>query len=612
MLEKILFISLIICIILNATFAQTQAELLQEKLCTGWNTWSYGSMTSQVLLPEGLTLKVNLRQATIGVPRDSKYFLDEFVVNNDGLLQPLAHSFDGSYTEMLINNWKGNTIRIESATLADNNVAILVTPESKTGTAYTVELETGVIWNKPGILTHKGTHISAEFGKNNYEIRSTQKEITNIYPYLTPSIICYGGNQMGFYTGSEKSLEEVKGEIEHAKQKYLKHAEKYVDKAEAFLGIETALGWNTLYDSPNNRMVTPVTRGWNETWQGYVLFDWDTYFASLLYSLDNKEYAYATALSVTNGNPTCPYVENVQWPGSIGGKAGMTQPPVGSMICWMIYDQYKEKWFLNEVYNKLLSWNRWWIGNRLNKGYLAWGANSKLMAELDSGLDNSPMWEDVSMVKVGDFELMNLADVGLNSMYVMDCQYLAKIAKELGKTVDEKELLKRAETFSKQVLKLWSENDGIFLNKFTDSEKFSERLSPTLFYPMIAGIPTKAQSDRMLKEHYFNTAEFYGKYIIPSCPRNDKSYDNQYWRGAIWGPMNLLVYLGLKNYDTKAASELASKSYDMYLKAWSTHHLVIENMNSEVGVDNMKDQVNADPLYHWGALMGIMEFLENK
>jgi putative isomerase len=610
------FVLSLLTIILWATQTHAQPSeysALQQKLCKGWNTWSYGSMASHVLLPEGLALKVNLRQANIGTPRDNQYFMHEFVVNNDGMVQPIAHTFDGAYTEFLVNNWKGNTIRIQSVTGSDNTISILVTPEGKQGTPYTVELETGIMWNRAGNLESKGNFINASFAKSSYQIRSTSTQVQNIYPYLTPSMVCKGGTEMAFYTGAEKSLDSIKTEIAQANQRYLKYAERYGDKAEAFLGIQTALGWNTLYDVQKDRIVTPVTRGWNEAWQGSVLFNWDTYFAALLYSLDNKEYAYATVFSVTNGNPLSPSVQQNQYPGKTG-IGGMTQPPVGSMVCWMIYEKYKEKWFLKEVYDKLLSWNRWWLENRLNKGFLAWGGSSLHNAALESGLDNSPMYEDenMKMLQVGKNSLMNLADVGLNSMYAMDCQFLAKIAKELGKPADEKELLARATLYKDQVQKLWSEKDGIFLNKHTDTDQFAKRLSPTLFYPMLAGIPTQKQVDRMLKDHYFNPSEFYGKYIIPSCPYNDPNYNNDYWRGSIWGPMNLLVYLGLKEYNPKAANELAERSYQLYLKAWKENHLVLENINSEKGVDNLKDQKNADPLYHWGALMGIMKFLENK
>ena len=110
---------------------------------------------------------------------------------------------------------------------------------------------------------------------------------------------------------------------------------------------------------------------------------------------------------------------------------GMSQPPVGSMICWMLYEKYHDKWFLEEVYPKLLRWNRWWFNNRLNGKYLAWGGweGAELqIAKWESGLDNSPMYENARMQKKGSSSLMNLADVGLNSLYTADCDFLEKMA----------------------------------------------------------------------------------------------------------------------------------------------------------------------------------------
>jgi putative isomerase len=589
---------------------------LQQKLCKGWNTWSYGSMASHVLLPEGLALKVNLRLVGVDNSNDGKFVLSQFTWTKEKsqMIQPIAHSFDGAYTEFVINDWKGNKICFQSAASVSNNIVILITPVTTTGKPYTIELETGIMWNRAGTLQHKGDFISATFTNSNYEIRATAPEIQNIHPYLTPSIICEGTQPLAFYTGAQRTLESIKAEIAQAKTSYLNYANKYGENAEAFRAMQTSLGWNTIYDAEKDRIITPVTRRWNERYLGYVLFNWDTYFASLLYAFDNKEYAYATVFSVTNGRPESDHVEFLQKPRKPRPLSPQTQPPVGSMVCWMIYDKYKEDWFLREVYNKLLSWNRWWLTNRLNKGYLTWSGNTPHAAALESGLDNSPMYEDsaVKVIPVGKNSLLNLADVGLTSLYVADCKYLAKIAKALGHQNDEKELLDRAETFSIEIKKLWSEKDGIFLNKYTDTEQFSKRLSPTLFYPMLAGIPTKKQAERMLKEHYFNPAEFYGKYIIPSCPYNDPNYNNDYWRGSIWGPMNFLVYLGLKKYDAKAATELADRSYTMFLDAWKANNKVLENINSEFGASDFNNQKTADPLYHWGALMGLMKMMESK
>jgi len=46
--------------------------------------------------------------------------------------------------------------------------------------------------------------------------------------------------------------------------------------------MQTILGWNLTYDPENDRAISPVSRMWSANWGGYVLFDWDTYFASFM------------------------------------------------------------------------------------------------------------------------------------------------------------------------------------------------------------------------------------------------------------------------------------------------------------------------------------------
>lgn len=584
---------------------------MQTQLCKGWNSWDYKSMLNQVLLPEGLALKVNFRQAFIGTPGDRDYFIDEFTTDTSNFIQPVAHSFDGSYSELVINNWKGNKIRVQTAA-SGNDIYMLVSPVLKSSIRYTVELETGIMWNRKGNLERVGDEIKATFGKAEYIIRSTNPLTISNYSYMTPFLTCEGGSPVGFYTGEKKSITELTQIIENAKNRYHEYSKKFGDMAEAFEGIETVLGWNTIYDQEKNRVISPVTRGWNEAWQGYVLFEWDTYFASYLFALDNKELAYSNAIAVTKGMNGQGFVGQWQMPGVVA--EGISQPPVGSMICWKIYEKFREKWFVEEVYNELLNWNRWWIKHRVNKGYLTWGTagwGGRQMAAWESGLDNAPMYDDVKMVSIGNDSLFSIADVGLNSMYVADCQYLAKMAKLLGKVADEKELLDRAKVYTSLTQKLWDNKAGIYLNKETETQKFSTALSPTLFYPMLAGIPSKVQANRMITEHFYNPSEFYSDYMLPSCAFNDTRFDNNYWRGAVWGPMNFLVYLGLKEYDKKAATELSDKSYQLFLNAWQKHGAVFENINSLKGVEHIKDQVNCNPFYHWGAMMGIMKFMEN-
>jgi len=279
---------------------------------------------------------------------------------------------------------------------------------------------------------------------------------------------------------------------------------------------------------------------------------------------------------------------------------------------------------LELVYDKLLSWNRWWDKNRQTDGLLCWGSspfekvtyrywetsgvNETEGGALESGLDNSQMYDDIPFDKEKHQQKLN--DVGLSSLYIMDCDLMAKIAAELGKSADEKELKQRADAYRKNLAKTWDEQKGFYYNRRTDTGELNRRISPTNFYPLLANAPTQKQAKRMIDEHLFNPEEFWGEWVIPATSRNDPAYkDNTYWRGRIWAPLNFLVYMGLRNYDLpEARKALSEKSKNLLLKSWLEHGYVFENYNADSGLGD--DVRNSDKFYHWGALLGFITLIE--
>jgi putative isomerase len=230
-------------------------------------------------------------------------------------------------------------------------------------------------------------------------------------------------------------------------------------------------------------------------------------------------------------------------------------------------------------------------------------------ALFESGLDNSPMYDGVPFNPKTN--LLEISDAGLNGLYVADCRALEEMARILGREDDRRELRARGDKYAAALGTLWDDRSGMYLNRRTDTGEFSSRLSPTNFYPLIAKVATQEQARRMMQEHYFNPSEFHGEWVIPAIARNVPSYaDQEYWRGRIWGPMNFLVYLGMRNYDLKDAREdLAKRSARLLMKSWQSDRAIYENYNANTGAGN--DVRSSDGYYHWGALLGVIELLEH-
>lgn len=609
------------CLANSADNPDANYAAVQQRLASGWNTWDTHSVLTHALLPEGLSI-------SIGVLNDSSIwqadtYLDRALIGRQGkdVEHVLAgpHAYDGSYTDLTLL-FAGNRLRVESATEGDDLV-LLITPLQTTEIPPSAIFRVGMLWNKPGKVFSEDGSITAQLQSKTVRIYPTKTlQVTNIWtdtPYFAEGL----DTPAGLSTGHSRTIAEIQSIVAQARARYEDSLKPYAGNAEVADAMQSVLAWDTIYDATNGRVITPVSRVWNERWGGYVLFDWDTFFAAEMAGLNNRDLAYANVIEMLREVTPDGFVPN--FARAKGWRSNdRSEPPVGSLVVLDLYNRYHERWFLEEAFPALLKWNRWWAQHRDRDGYLVWGSDpyeavwaksdsavhTLQGAKYESGLDNSPMYDDAGFDS--ERSQMELADVGLMSMYVYDCDALASIASVLGKSNESTELKERAAKYKAQLQTLWSEKDGIFLNKDLRTGAFSHRLSPTNFYPMLAKAATPAQAQRMVQEHLRNSDEFWGQWVIPSIARNDPAFkDQDYWRGRIWGPMNFLVYLGLRNYsvpDTQSA--FVKKSADLFLKEWHEQRHVHENYNAITG--NGDDVANSDRFYHWGALLGYIQILD--
>lgn len=622
MRKKVFFLLCLTAIFTNLAFCQKEnkdtfkpVENNTENLLQGWNTWNNPSVLSHVKMPEGLNIQLLLRKQ-----RRGPYWLDNAYiaspkVNFPEKIYPGKHAYDGSYTELELN-WEGQKAKIKTASVG-NDVYLLYQPEESPEIPHFLIFRTGILWNKNGMVKKTGNSIFAEFENSSYQISSTSEEKGFALPLNSPYLSFYSNQEVAIYTGKEKTIEQIKAIIFEKERQTNQKAEQYGKLKDAYEAMQSVMAWNLFYDAENRRGIASVSRVWNESWGGYIIFDWDTYFAALMASLDFKELAYSNAIAITNAITERGFIPNLE--ASNGLKSfDRSQPPVGSMVCKLIYGKYNEKWFLEEVYDKLLTWNRWWEKERNNEGYLSWGSDAhpkgmdghSLQGALwESGLDNSPLFDGATFNEKK--EMLDLADVGLMGLYVADCNYLAEIAEILGKTTDQQELKNRSKKYASKLQELWDAEKGIFRDKDLVTGKFSPHLAPTNFYPLLGKVATQEQAERMINEHLMNPEEFYGEWMIPSIARNDPAFhDNSYWRGRIWAPMNFLVYMGLRNYDLPQARKmLVEKSYNLIMKEWKEKRRVHENYNSVTGVGD--DVRNSDSFYSWGGLLGFIPLMED-
>jgi hypothetical protein len=630
-----------------------QYQQLQHRLATGWNTWDVHSVTTQVLLPEGLAIHLGLEHNTT-LNHDA--FLADALI---GRLTPGAeqvfpgpHAWDGTYTDLRLS-WKGHNLRLQTAHDGPNLVMLATPLPSQPISALppTLVFSVNYLWNQPGVLRRvvKSAATTTTVQKRPGKIEA-QAAIEAAGPNHTITIYCTcapstqpsssantqpGVNlpvptpyfatdflhPVGISTGAPLTVEKIQAILQHASQAYTQSLAKNPNTAEVVDAIQTVLGWDTIYEPQQHRVLSPVSRVWSVDWGGYVLFDWDTFFAAAMASIGDRDLAYANAIEILRSETQQGFVPNYVRAGD-WKSSDRSEPPVGSITVLGLYRQFHDRWFLEEAFTPLLRWNRWWAQHRDLDGYLTWGSDgpnappnyddawrgTRAGAILESGLDNSPMYDGT--VYNPTTHQLEFADVGLMSLYIADCDALATIADTLGEAPAAGELRQRAARYRAKLATLWDPAANIFLNKDLHTNQFSPRLSPTNFYPLLAKAATPQQAQLMISHHLLNPKEFWGDWVIPAIARDDPAFkDQNYWRGRIWGPMNYLVYLGLENYDhPQVTRDFAQKSYDLFLKEWKQNGHVHENYNAITGAGD--DVASSDRFYHWGALLGYIQYLQ--
>jgi hypothetical protein len=605
-------------------------EELKRSLARGWNTWNNRSVLSHVLLPYGFAVNICLREYA------SNGYLKEALVGRDdvpeggqrmsGSVERIylgAHAYDGSYTELRIE-WRGVDVSVQSAA-EDDELFIVITPHANQKRAATLVVESGILWNRPGSIRRTAEGIAADLPGRTVLVRATAAQtlepgVQAQAPYLAMRM----EHAIGICTGRARTLPEIREIVDRGRSEHERRQSRFGQLSEPYDAMQSSLAWDTIYDPRKDRVITPVSRIWNLQWGGYAVYCWDMYLAAYMAAFDNKELAYANAIEITAERTAAGFVPNC------AAENGFTtldrsQPPLGSFTARELYRKFREKWLIETLFDDLYAWNGWYCNERqIEKGLLAWGTKpyepildnyweragvgEVYGAAMESGLDNSPMYDGTMMDP--ESHCMMLADVGLISLFILDCDALRDLALDIGRDAESNTLRDRAELFAGGLRTLWCEEAGIYLNKRTDTGEFSRRISPTSFYPLLTGRVPSEMAERMVREHFFNPDEFWGEWMLPSISRVDPAYPEQeYWRGRIWAPMNFLVYLGLRRCQAEGARKcLAEKSVTLLLKEWRANRHVHENYSAETGEGC--DVASSDKYYHWGGLLSLIGLME--
>lgn len=593
-------------------------EELKKRTNNGWNTWYSPSMTAHVLLPYGFAVNLCFRDyAESETIRNLK-------VGTNGL-RPGERSWDGAYTCLKFES--GSASYTIESTVEHENQFLLVTPTVTGVRAPSLIVEACLLWGKDGAVSKRNGQLTADFPDGRHiEVFTTGEPDSFVYSGSSCPFVSVTLDEPVAVSTCPCSVNEVREKLDSARAKVLEEEAEYGVNASAYQAMKSCLAWDTVYEPEHDRICSPVSRSWSDGWGGYVLFCWDTYFAALMSSCGSRELAYLNAFAITDEMTENGFVPNFGAAGNFKSR-DRSQPPVGSMTVKLLWEKFRDDWFVKEIWDALYRWNTWFYKNRtLPDGTLCWGSGkfkprtgryfethdigNLQGAKFESGLDNSPMYDSAAFDDAS--EKMLLSDVGLTGLYIKDCRCLMELSEIAGHPEAVGELRKRLERTEAAMRTLWNPETGIFENRDAVTGKFSHRISPTNLYSLFSENVTEAQKKSISEKYLCNPEELGGEFMLPSISRRDPAYpDQDYWRGRIWAPMNFLVYQALCDSGMeKEKGQLAESSRALLLKEWNAHGHVHENYN---GTDGWGcDKPNSNNFYHWGGLLAYIAIAYEK
>lgn len=631
---------------------EEQRGALQRAEAVGWGTWLPGTILSVAHLPDGGVFTYGLFNETSGVHVTNDVVDDAHPVPNV-TVRVGRHTVNHTYAQFYYA-WCSINVSVEIFTDrgAPDRLTVLVTPVS---CAENCDV---LLWLSARFAWFRGGSASVEnsgglsikyvpFG--NLEGYTLYGNTTAVWSNTSSALVpLQTGAPVCFSTSFNCSFLPLS-------RRWTPPAAALAapELSEELTAIEAALLWNYVYVPTELGPILPVSRSWDATrrvsnatrvdW-GYILFEWDYYFASFMASRLSRGMCYSNLIQITRTKAARGFVPNI----CAGGAKSQdrTEPPVGAAMVKEVYDWFGESWVVELLLNDLLDWHSYFRDHRMLSNMCSADNASALVslgsdpvygytsdptvntmegARKESGITDSPMY-DGHFFDNASYHLMEMYDVGFSSLVAREAQALASLIAVVGGSESLGERVARfAQAVSTAVVAhLWDADSGVFCNRMLNAS-FHNRISPTSFYPLLTSAPTLVQVETVCTAWLLNATRFCLSaewplhqtntcyWGLPSISADDPAFPPLgYWRGYVWGPMAVLTYLGLSRYDTPgsvaARSALVTQMRETGLHMWREHRHICENFSPHRNATDC----TGSWFYHWGALTLFLSVLERE
>ncbi len=362
-----------------------------------------------------------------------------------------------------------------------------------------------------------------------------------------------------------------------------------------------------------------------ETHEFRDMFYWDTYFTNLgLFLMGREEQARFNVENICYLVNRFGYMPNT----SNFHALRCSQPPVLSLMMRDYYDFSGDKAWLKLFYKTLIREHEFWNKSRMtdmglnhyggdfskisNKGFFDYysrrvgaapfgkdpniiGPNA--LSEGESGWDYSPRFAGRAFL---------CAAVDLNSLLYALERNVAYFMRELGEQGAE-EWDKKAESRLNLINKyLWDKKRETFLDRNTETLKFSPVISAASYFSMLCNVPSREYAEKMRKS--LSVLEY--DFGISACQKHGIEGDFQWDYPNAWPPLQYAAVKGLLNYGYRDdALRIAGKYAAAVEQTFKKTGNLWEKYNVVDGSDNAKNEYEMPPMLGWSA--GVYLYCKN-
>lgn len=276
--------------------------------------------------------------------------------------------------------------------------------------------------------------------------------------------------------------------------------------------------------------------------------------------------------------------------------SGIVQPPLHATAALRVYrharDRHRGAAFLADLFPRLRAWHEYLYRERTRGGALV-----EIWHPWESGMDNSPLWDDalarISLTpeEIPDYTRVDvhLADASerpthaeydryaylvqlfrnlnyrpsdirasspfavqpvlFNSLLVQANRDLAEIALVLGG--DPAPFEAWAERTGAELdEKLWDDEHAVYCDYDVISGEHVQTRTASGFAPLYAGIPDGTRAERMVERVVASGVRVGddGWAVTSLSPDDPRFQPTLYWRGPVWPILNWVLYRGLSRY----------------------------------------------------------------